>query len=432
MFNKIKDFLNKTIISFLKDNIKTFLFIVVFVAVCFLYNINNQHLNFVLKRGTILEYSINNQNIDEAQIEEKIKEYKIKYTYIDKADTLKIAIPYKMDKNIVQAADNISDFIFDTYKNSSLLQIKPLNDKYSAPYKTFNKFLLVLAVSFILWFIVLAIVFNMKELYIKSKEDFLIFFSKQKEGFKKLIENTKEKGIGYFLKKVLLDDSEDESTSVTKEILSTIIFVLVCVIIIRYFIGELRWIPSGSMRPTILEHDRVFVEKLEYPHKDIKRGDILVFYPPEIELSNSPLAVFTRLSGVFCKDIAFIKRVVGMPNDKFEVKYSNGQYKILINDMELDEPYINSKSDWTPCQTGMYCGPFIIPKDNYFMMGDNRGNSQDSRFWGFLDKNRVIGRATFMFWPFKRINLLKDKYFVLHQSKTFNKINSKKYILNRY
>jgi signal peptidase I len=185
------------------------------------------------------------------------------------------------------------------------------------------------------------------------------------------------------------------------------------------------------MRPTILERDRVFVEKLNYPtKKEIKRGDIIVFYPPEARLLNTPWSIFTRLSGIMCKDIAFIKRVIGMPNDKFEIKYNNisDEYRVYINDKPLNEPYVQSKSDWTPCNEFMFCGPFVIPEGKYFMMGDNRGNSKDSRFWGFLDEERIIGRANFMFWPVSRINKLNDKYVILKK----NKKQSEKYILNRY
>ena len=80
----------------------------------------------------------------------------------------------------------------------------------------------------------------------------------------------------------------------------------------------------------------------------------------------------------------------------------------------------------------MYCGPFVVPEDSYFMMGDNRNNSQDSRFWGFLSSDRIIGRANFMFWPIKRINILAEKYIELHQQKEENGYKSNKYILNRY
>ena len=123
-----------------------------------------------------------------------------------------------------------------------------------------------------------------------------------------------------------------------------------------------------------------------------------------------------------------------MPNDKFEIKYDpkNEQYRVYINNVALNEPYINSRNNWTTCNSQMFCGPFIIPEGHYFMMGDNRGNSQDSRFWGFLDENRIIGRANFMFWPVSRINVLNDKYLELHKEKQDKNYKSQNYVINRY
>lgn len=201
-----------------------------------------------------------------------------------------------------------------------------------------------------------------------------------------------------------------------KEVIDTIVFVIVAVIIIRFFIAELRWIPSGSMRPTLLEGDRIVVEKLtKFPNiiknqrfeNEPKRGDIMIFYPPFVKLKTDPVSVFSRLTGFFCKDVAYIKRVIGLPGEKFEVKKGlNGAYHVYINDKRLDEEYIMSEYDYHVCKENMYCGPFIIPEDNYFMMGDNRGNSQDSRFWGTLPKDRFIGRAVFTFWPLNRLGTL--------------------------
>ena len=190
--------------------------------------------------------------------------------------------------------------------------------------------------------------------------------------------------------------------SFLKETLDTILFVLIAVIVIRFFIGELRWIPSGSMHPTLIEGDRLFVEKLSKPVRKPERGDILVFYPPDEILRKDFFLILSRLTGILCKDIAFIKRVVGLPGDKLEVRPEDGQYFVYINDKKLNEPYILSKTDWMPCRDDMYCGPLTVPENNYFMMGDNRGNSQDSRFWGFLPENRIIGRAIFVFWPLSR------------------------------
>ena len=105
-----------------------------------------------------------------------------------------------------------------------------------------------------------------------------------------------------------------------REIIETIVFVVVMVIIIRFFIGEIRWIPSASMHPTLIEGDRIVVERYSRFYSTPKRGDIMVFYPPFEKLKNTPWKVFSRLTGFFCKDTAYIKRVVGMPGDTFEIK----------------------------------------------------------------------------------------------------------------
>lgn len=193
-----------------------------------------------------------------------------------------------------------------------------------------------------------------------------------------------------------------------KETVETVVFVIVMVIIIRFFVGEIRWIPSGSMRPTLIEGDRIFVERFSRFYSTPRRGDIMVFYPPFEQLKNTPLRVFARLTGFFCKDIAYIKRVVGMPGDKFEIKADeNGKYTVYINDKPLNEPYIKSPYDYPSCTEAMLCGPAVIPDKHYLMLGDNRGNSQDGRYWGLLPEDRFIGKAVFLFWPFTRVKTLK-------------------------
>ena len=161
------------------------------------------------------------------------------------------------------------------------------------------------------------------------------------------------------------------------------------------------------MRPTIVEGDRIFVERFSRFYSTPQRGDIMVFYPPFEELKNTPWKVFARLTGFFCKDVAYIKRVVGMPGDKFEIKTDEeGKSMVYINDEPLDEPYIRSVYDYSVCTEAMYCGPFTIPEGEYFMMGDNRGNSKDSRYWGTLPQDKFIGKAVFLFWPFTRAKRL--------------------------
>lgn len=195
-----------------------------------------------------------------------------------------------------------------------------------------------------------------------------------------------------------------------KEWVDTIVFVVIAVIIIRFFFGEIRWIPSGSMHPTLLEGDRIVVERMTRFYKAPERGDVMVFYPPFVELKHNPWALFSRLTGFFCKDVAFIKRVIGLPNEKFEIKQAtDGSYAVYINDEKLEEPYIVSKYDFTPCSDPrVNCGPFIIPEDEYLMLGDNRGASYDGRFWGTLPRKNFIGKAVVLFWPVNRIKLMKN------------------------
>lgn len=442
--------------SFFEKNFKAIVFCIIFIIICFLYNINNQELNYFLKRGIVLEYSISlNEKIDKVKIENKLADLNIKYAYIqdiqnedshyfDKdnnrvQNALYISLPILAKNNKKDLINQISDYIFDNYKSSKLLNVKTMSDNYHKPFNAFMKFFVVFIISLFAWVMGFHL-FSSDKMFLKNLiENIKSFLANKKNDFLEFIKKTKEKGVGYFFKTLLFDEAKDENgnekeVDMTKEIVGTIVFVLISVILIRYFLGELRWIPSGSMRPTILEKDRVFVEKLDFPKKEIKRGDILVFYPPEVVLKNDIISVFSRLSGIFCKDIAYIKRAIGMPNDKFEIKYDEikNQYRVYINDVALNEPYVISKSEWTPCNEKMHCGPFIIPQGHYFMMGDNRGNSQDSRFWGFLDEKRIIGRANFMFWPISRINILNDKYIELHSKKEGKKYINQNYIINRY
>lgn len=202
-------------------------------------------------------------------------------------------------------------------------------------------------------------------------------------------------------------DLKQKIKAILKETIETVIFVVVMVILIRFFIGEIRWIPSGSMRPTLIEGDRIFVERISRFFTPPQRGDIMVFYPPSETISKKPLAVFERLTGFFCNDVAYIKRVIGLPGDRIVIKpNSDGKYSVYVNGKRLEESYILDGYDYIPCSEKMYCGPLTVPKGEYFMLGDNRGNSQDSRFWGFLPQKRFIGKAVFLFWPLTRLKNL--------------------------
>ena len=235
---------------------------------------------------------------------------------------------------------------------------------------------------------------------------------------------------------------------VAREISEVIIFVLIFLILIRGFIGELRLIPSASMKPGMIEGDRIVLERVSRWYRPYQRGDIMVFYPPMTVLKNDPWSLFLRYTGfsglLFNKesniDVAYIKRLVALPGDKIEVKPGYGVY---VNGQKLNEPYTNDVSKTCTLVTGFhvngqfpiymvygdgvyinkqkiagskgiwrvddhleYCGPITVPKGKYFFMGDNRNNSMDSRFWGFADEKRLVGRPVFRIFPPTRIGPL--------------------------
>ena len=194
-----------------------------------------------------------------------------------------------------------------------------------------------------------------------------------------------------------------------KETVETIVTVLILVILIRSFVGEPRWIPSSSMEPTLQIKDNLIIEKISYRFHEPERRDIIVFYPPHHELDPSLWGNFTRMIGFFSKDEAYIKRIIGLPGDEIEIVPKKGVY---INGILLEEPYKKEVFEGL-CEENMFCGPYIVPENNYYMMGDNRNDSTDSRYWGTLPENRVVGKAFLRFWPLYRIGLLKHSEYEL-------------------
>lgn len=172
------------------------------------------------------------------------------------------------------------------------------------------------------------------------------------------------------------------------EAFKTIGLSLVLALGIRSFVAEARYIPSESMVPTLAVNDRLIVEKVSYLLNPPDRGDIIVFMPPDA--AGQACLGLPAHSGKL-KD-AFIKRVVGLPGDKVTV--TGGQ--VYINDQPLPENYINAQPTYQ-------WGPEVVPADSYFVLGDNRNNSCDGHFWGFVPRENIIGRAVFRFWPVNRV-----------------------------
>jgi signal peptidase I len=173
--------------------------------------------------------------------------------------------------------------------------------------------------------------------------------------------------------------------STTRSIVEWVVVVggaLVVALVIRAFFLAAFYIPSESMVPTLQKGDRVLVNKLSYKLHDVNRGDVVVFERPPNEPDNG------------IKDL--IKRVIGLPGETVEVK----DCKVLIDGRTLEESYVKT---WN--RTCTFAAHQIGPHE-VFVMGDNRDDSQDSRFFGAIDEDLIVGRAFVIVWPLTHLGWL--------------------------
>ena len=161
-----------------------------------------------------------------------------------------------------------------------------------------------------------------------------------------------------------------------------VVGALLIALLIKTFLFQAFYIPSASMDPTLKVHDRVLVNKLSYHLHPVHRGDIIVFKAPAEE----------RTAQI--KDL--VKRVIALPGDTIAARDG----RVYINDRLLNEPYLpkGTRTDDLPRT--------VIPAGSYFMMGDNRNASSDSRVFGPIRRSTIIGRAFVKMWPFNRLGFL--------------------------
>jgi signal peptidase I len=197
--------------------------------------------------------------------------------------------------------------------------------------------------------------------------------------------------------------------SVAREYFESLVIAVVLALFIRTFVVQAFKIPTGSMEQNLLIGDHLLVNKFVFgpslsgvertllPMKDIHRLDVIVFkYPKEPERD-------------------FIKRVIGLPGDRIELRHK----RVYVNGHRLNEPYVYYLEDPPPLPQELdpandpagpgddprqRYGPVTVPPNHYFAMGDNRDNSEDSRYWGFLPREYVKGKALVIYWSYAADN----------------------------
>lgn len=194
---------------------------------------------------------------------------------------------------------------------------------------------------------------------------------------------------------------------VVRELLETALFILLIFFIVRGMVQNFK-IEGSSMEPTMHSGQYILVNKLVYFHFDLnaplrlmpgqedlpqriiypfhqpRRGDIVVFeYPNDV-----------------AKD--YIKRVIGLPGDSVEIRDG----KVFVNNQELAQPYLGGASTYCMINSACQTGPLVVPEGHLFVMGDNRANSSDSREWGPLAFERVVGKAWFVYYPLSEWGLV--------------------------
>lgn len=175
-----------------------------------------------------------------------------------------------------------------------------------------------------------------------------------------------------------LQDKKDgkKVKSMWQELIETVVSAGIIAFIIITFIGQVTVVKGASMEDTLFNRERLICNKIVYRLTEPKHGDIVIFKPPIDQNHN------------------YIKRVIAIEGDR--VKIVDG--KVYLNGEKLEEDYVEHRSFESMAE-------ITVPKDSYFVLGDNRTNSSDSRFWGFVPEKNIIGRASVVFWPITKVRM---------------------------
>ena len=193
------------------------------------------------------------------------------------------------------------------------------------------------------------------------------------------------------------DEKKQKLKAQARDWIESILIAFVLAMFIRTFFFQAFKIPSGSMRMTLLEGDRLLVNKLRYGAKipftnkrlpgfgKPKRGDVIVFVFPEDHKRD------------------FIKRLIALGGETVEIRSGD----IYINNKLIEDPRIKNVYYYNRGDYGNMNQKVLVPPGDYFVLGDNSGSSHDSRYWGFVPESDLIGRAELIYWPPNRIRFIK-------------------------
>jgi signal peptidase I len=190
-------------------------------------------------------------------------------------------------------------------------------------------------------------------------------------------------------------ERKDAARSFWRELPILVVVALVVAVVIKTFLVQAFYIPSASMRDTLLEGDRVMVNKLAYRFGEPARGDVIVFDSPLVPHNEGESflgAVVRNIGealGISTPDTALIKRVVAVGGETIEIRRNT----VFIDGVAIAEPYLREGSEMPAF------GPVTVPEGEVFVMGDNRNQSEDSRRFGTIPVGDIIGRAFVRVWP---------------------------------
>ena len=192
-------------------------------------------------------------------------------------------------------------------------------------------------------------------------------------------------------------DAPPDNPSPTRWIKEAAVVVVVAVLVavlLRAFVVQTFFIPSGSMEPTLQIGDRILVNKLSYHFHGVDRGNIVVFSRPPTENCGGPEV----------NDL--VKRVIGLPGDV--ISLSNGY--VYVDGKKLDESWLPASEQGITVagpagNSSNLARPYRVPADNYFVMGDNRTDSCDSRYWGPINRSLLVGKVELRVWPLSTLHI---------------------------